>query len=160
MARYGKDVEFRSSRVRELHDTGTVGSVGSLRLRVRGTKIDAYVPIRSSYTSPPKFSGVLSTDGTGITVTGRIKESFNGPAWPRGDIFVIVIMLALVVLGVVGLTTSYSHGGLPPLLIGVIGTPAFTVLYRVHARQRLAEWRLRMGDLERELESYVTGDRA
>ena len=56
MARYRRDLEIRSPHVRELRDVGTVGTVGSLRLRVDGTKVDAYVPIASSYRVRPGSS--------------------------------------------------------------------------------------------------------
>ena len=54
-------------------------------------------------------------------------------------------MLACVVLGVVGLTTGYSAGGLAPLLIGVLGGAVFAVLFSVHRRQRRAQWQDAVG---------------
>jgi hypothetical protein len=155
MARFWRDLEIRSPYVRELRDTGTVGTVGSLRLRVHGSHVDAYVPITSSYISPPRFSGEVTSDSAGTVVHGRIKESLTNATWTRVDACAIVIMLACVVLGVVGLTTSYSAGGLAPLLIGVLGTPAFAVLFSVHRRQRRAEWRQQSATLVDELTRYV-----
>lgn len=151
VSRYRRDIEIRSPNVHELHDVGTVGSVGSLRLRVRGRKVDAYVPIASSYTNPPRFVGELSRDSTGIVVKGRMKESAASALWTRVDAFVIVILLALVVLGILGLTTGYSHGGLAPLLIGVLGSPVFALLFSKHQHQRRTEWREQSDTLAQQL---------
>lgn len=155
MARYSRDLELRAAHAAELRDVGTVGSVGSLRLRVHGTRLDAYVPIASSYTSPPRFSGEITGDGA--VVRGRITESRTNATWPRVDAVAIVIMLACVVLGVVGLSTGYTAGGLAPLLIGGVGTPALTALFRMHQRQRRADWRRQSTALADELGRYLGG---
>ena len=155
MARYSRDLEIRSPHVRDLQDVGTVGTVGSLRLRVSGGTVDAYVPMASSYRSPPRFSGEVSSDSSGTVVHGRIRESLTNATWPRVDACVIVVMLVCVVLGVLGLTTSYGAGGLAPLLIGVVGAPTFTLLFSMHRRQRRADWRTQSAALADQLTRYV-----
>ncbi len=153
MARFRRDLQIRSPHVRTLRDVGTVGTVGSLRLRVHGSKVDAYVPVASSYPSPPRFVGEMSSDGT--VLDGRITESLASAGWTRVDVCVIVIMLACVVLGVVGLTSGYRAGGLAPLLIGVLGGTVFAVLFSVHRRQRRAQWQTHSAILADELTHYV-----
>lgn len=155
MSRYQHDLEIRSAHVRNLRDTGTVGTVGSLRLRVHGTKVDAYMPIASSYTKPPRFSGEVSSDGTATLVRGRIKESLINASWTRVDALVILVLLACAVLGAVGLTTGHSAGNLAPLLIGVLGSPVFAGLLSIHRRQRREEWREQSATLAQELTRYV-----
>lgn len=155
MSRYRRDIEIRSPRGRELRDVGTVGSVGSLRLRVHGRKVDAYLPIASSYTTPPRFFGEVSSDGTGTVVKGRIKESLASAVWTRVDVLVIAVLLACVVLGVLGMTTSDSTGGLAPLLIGVLGIPVFALLFSRHRRQRREEWQNQSDTLADKLARYV-----
>lgn len=156
MSRYRRDVEIHSPRLRGLRDVGTVGDVGSLRLRVHGNKVDAYVPVRSSYTAPPRFTGEVRGDRTDLVLTGRIKESLTSAGWTRVDLAVLALMLALVVIGIVDLATGQGRGGLAPLLIGIVGAAVFIALFAAHRRRRCIEWQLQSAALETELTDYVT----
>ncbi len=125
MSRYARDLVLHVPADRELRDVGTVGSIDALRARVHNGRVTAYVPIASSVSSPPVFTGHVVTDEGGVIVRGRIRESFTNAAPAQGSSFVIVIL------------------------------PVCVTLRSVQRRQRQAEWTTQADTLAATLQHYV-----
>jgi hypothetical protein len=137
-SRYETPFQIAVSRdhTRHLANNGPPSNRQQLTVNVSGESLQARWPANDTFDNPPQFTARLESRRDGVLVTGTIRESWSSMAASRIMLMTMFLMIAVAVLGVAVLTADGARAGLPPLLIGVIGAPAFALMWRWLGGQR------------------------
>jgi hypothetical protein len=149
MARLVRPFETRVERYDPRHPVEQRNSGrGPVAIQVCGDRLTARCPSTGLYDNPPTLTARLEQRPDGLTVTGEIRESFTAAMWQPAFLGLTIFMAMLAAFGVVTLVTGYPAGGVPPLVIGLLGTVAFLALWRSAKRNRKPNFDLQVRELE------------
>ncbi len=124
------EITLTDDQARRLAQDGRSRSREQLIVELSGNTLHAKWPANDTFDHPAEFDGRVEPRAGGVLIDGRIRESWSNMTWARIWVIPTFIAAACIVIGVVAWLAKDVRAGLPPLLIGLVGTPAMALMWR------------------------------